>query len=132
MVDVPGDPGDVDDRVPVAGLTKGLMGKMDRNIHDQLKNIRQIEQTRHRSITNFMVILVAGFIAYTHRPKKPSLNLPPTQENQLILVWKSPKAYPELTLNRTEEYISVREERYVYFFCYPASRTVTPSVERWA
>ena len=44
-------------------------------INDQLKNISQIEHTRHRSITNFMVNLVAGLIAYCHRPKKPSLNL---------------------------------------------------------
>lgn len=44
-------------------------------INDQLKNISQIEHTRHRSVTNFMVNLVAGLIAYCHRPKKPSLNL---------------------------------------------------------
>lgn len=44
-------------------------------INDQLKNISQIEHTRHRSLFNFMVNLVAGLIAYCHRPKKPSLNL---------------------------------------------------------
>jgi hypothetical protein len=44
-------------------------------INDQLKNISQIEHTRHRSVTNFMVNLVAGLIAYCHRPKKPSLHL---------------------------------------------------------
>jgi Transposase DDE domain len=33
-------------------------------INDQLKNISQIEQTRHRSVTGFMVNLVAGLVAY--------------------------------------------------------------------
>ena len=44
-------------------------------INDQLKNISQIEHTRHRSVTGFMVNLVAGLVAYTYRPKKPSLGL---------------------------------------------------------
>lgn len=44
-------------------------------IIDQLKNISQIEHSRHRSPWNFMVNLIAGLIAYTHQPKKPSLNL---------------------------------------------------------
>ena len=45
-------------------------------ITDQLKNISQIEHTRHRSPANFAVNLLAGLIAYTHQPKKPSLRLP--------------------------------------------------------
>lgn len=44
-------------------------------IIDQLKNISQIEHTRHRSLANFMVNLVCGLIAYCHQPKKPSLAL---------------------------------------------------------
>jgi len=44
-------------------------------INDQLKNISQIEHSRHRSPLNFLVNLVSGLIAYTHQPKKPSLNL---------------------------------------------------------
>ena len=48
-------------------------------INDQLKNISQIEHSRHRSVTNFMVNLLAGLIAYTHQEKKPSLNLSPEQ-----------------------------------------------------
>jgi Transposase DDE domain len=46
-------------------------------IYDQLKNICQIEHTRHRSPVNFLVNLVAGLIAYCHQPKKPSLDLDP-------------------------------------------------------
>lgn len=46
-------------------------------VTDQLKNILQIEHTRHRSFANFLVNLVAGLIAYTWRPTKPSLALRP-------------------------------------------------------
>ena len=44
---------------------------------DQLKNISQIEHTRHRSPTNCFINIIAGLIAYCHQPKKPSLNLCP-------------------------------------------------------
>ena len=44
-------------------------------INDQLKNICQIEHSRHRSVFNFMVNLFAGLVAYTHMEKKPRLNL---------------------------------------------------------
>jgi hypothetical protein len=44
-------------------------------MNDQLKNISQIEHTRHRSVTGFMVNLVAGLVAYRYRPAKPSLGL---------------------------------------------------------
>ena len=43
--------------------------------NDQLKNVSQIEHSRHRSLTGFMVNLVGGLIAYTFQPKKPSLGL---------------------------------------------------------
>jgi transposase len=44
-------------------------------IFDQLKNICQIEHSRHRSPSNFVVHLLAGLIAYCRQPKKPSLDL---------------------------------------------------------
>jgi hypothetical protein len=40
---------------------------------DQLKNISQIEHSRHRSPINFLVNFICGLIAYCHQPKKPSL-----------------------------------------------------------
>jgi transposase len=46
-------------------------------IHDQLKNISQIEHSRHRSPANFLVNVLAGLIAYCHQPKKPSLQVSP-------------------------------------------------------
>lgn len=46
-------------------------------VNDQLKNISQIEHSRHRSVWNFLVNLLAGLIAYTYLPTKPSLDLEP-------------------------------------------------------
>lgn len=43
-------------------------------INDFLKNICQIEHSRHRSVTNFMVNIVSGLIAYSFIPKKPSIS----------------------------------------------------------
>jgi len=52
-------------------------------VNDQLKNICQIEHTRHRCFKNFIGNMVSGLIAYNFLPlvlrkvqaKKPSLNL---------------------------------------------------------
>jgi hypothetical protein len=44
------------------------------SVIDQLKNISQIEQSRHRSVTGFLVNLLCGLIAYARQPKKPSLS----------------------------------------------------------
>ena len=45
-------------------------------INDQLKNISQIEHSRHRSLANFLINLLSGLVAYCHKSKKPSLKLP--------------------------------------------------------
>ena len=124
-------PGNVDDRRPVAELTRGLTGrligdrgyisqqlfkvswgrglrlitKIRKNMHnklmpivdklllrkraiietinDQIKNIQQVEHTRHRSVVNAMVNVLAALVAYTHQPRKPSLNL---SQNELNLL----------------------------------------------
>ena len=47
-------------------------------INDQLKNICQIEHSRHRSFSNFLTNVISGIIAYSFLPKKPSLNLDKT------------------------------------------------------
>jgi len=44
------------------------------SINDELKNMCQIEHSRHRSPINFVVNLLSGLIAYSFFPKKPSLN----------------------------------------------------------
>lgn len=60
-------------------LDKILLRKraLSETVNDQLKNICQIEHTRHRSVTNFVVNLLAALVAYTYQEKKPSLNLHP-------------------------------------------------------
>ena len=45
------------------------------SIHDQLKNISQIDHSRHRNPINFVVNLLSGLIAYSFQDKKPSLHL---------------------------------------------------------
>ncbi|MBK8534090.1 MAG: IS982 family transposase [Candidatus Competibacteraceae bacterium] len=44
-------------------------------INDQIKNIQQIGHTRHRSVVNAMVNVLSALVAYTHQPRKPSLNI---------------------------------------------------------
>jgi len=44
-------------------------------VNDFLKNICQIEHTRHRCVANFLVNLLSGLVAYSFLPKKPSLRL---------------------------------------------------------
>ncbi len=53
-------------------------------INDQLKNISQIEHTRHRSVTNALLNIIADIVAYTHQPKKPSLKFY-SRKNENIL-----------------------------------------------
>ncbi|MEZ5583838.1 MAG: IS982 family transposase [Candidatus Competibacteraceae bacterium] len=53
-------------------------------INDQLKNIQQVEHTRHRSVVNAMVNVLAALVAYTHQPRKPALNIPRNELNRLI------------------------------------------------
>ena len=47
------------------------------------QHVSQIQHSRHRSTTNFLVNLIAGLIAYTWQPKKPSLHL---SDNDLALL----------------------------------------------
>jgi hypothetical protein len=54
------------------------------SVIDQLKNISQIEHSRHRSVANCFVNLVAGLVAYTYREKKPSLNIRIKEQLQLL------------------------------------------------
>ena len=42
-------------------------------INDELKNICQIEHSRHRSFANFLTNLISGLLAYAFLPKKPSI-----------------------------------------------------------
>jgi len=44
-------------------------------VFDELKNLCQIEHTRHRSLSNFAVNLMAGIVAYCLSPVKPRIAL---------------------------------------------------------
>ena len=46
-----------------------------KTVNDELKNICQVEHTRHRSFDNFVINLLSGLIAYSFFDKKPSINL---------------------------------------------------------
>jgi Transposase DDE domain len=62
-------------RLPMTLMDRILLRRraIVESVIDQLKNISQIEHSRHRSVVNFMVNLLCGLIAYAHQPKKPSL-----------------------------------------------------------
>jgi len=44
-------------------------------INDQLKNIFDLEHSRHRSLHNYLANIVACLVAYSYQEKKPALNL---------------------------------------------------------
>jgi transposase len=57
-------------------------------VNDQLKNMSQIEHTRHRSAAHGIVNMLAAVVAYTFQPKKPALDLFTKQDSpdqQLLL-----------------------------------------------
>ena len=64
----------------LAAFDKLLLRKRSiiETINDQLKNIFDIEHSRHRSLTNYIINVVAGLAAYSYQVK----NL------LLILKWK--------------------------------------------
>jgi hypothetical protein len=54
------------------------------SVNDQLKNISQLEHTRHRSPVNAMVNWVSSLIAYSYQPKKPSINFHKNERDLLL------------------------------------------------
>jgi hypothetical protein len=52
-------------------------------VNDELKNICQVEHSRHRSFENFITNLIAGLIAYSFFPKKPAIKYQPVKSSQL-------------------------------------------------
>ncbi|SFM28639.1 Transposase DDE domain-containing protein [Nitrosomonas communis] len=64
-------------------------------VNDLLKNISQIEYSRHRSLVNFFLNLIAGLVAYSLWEKKPSLNIRFSQALPVV----GDDSYVELTLH---------------------------------
>ena len=57
------------------------------SVVDELKNICQIEHSRHRSFKNFIVNLISGLIAYSFLPKKPTIQFEVVKTNQVGLFY---------------------------------------------
>lgn len=56
-------------------------------VNDELKNICQVEHSRHRSFTNFITNIVAGLIAYSFLPKKPSIKYQTAQKTKQLALF---------------------------------------------
>jgi len=54
-------------------------------VNDELKNMCQIEHSRHRSFTNFITNLISGLIAYSFFPKKPAIRFESAETTQIAL-----------------------------------------------
>ena len=54
-------------------------------INDELKNMAQVEHSRHRSFHNFVNNLMSGIAAYCFFPKKPMLRLEREIDNRLTI-----------------------------------------------
>ena len=54
-------------------------------VNDELKNIAQVEHSRHRCFDNFIVNLLGAIAAYCMFPKKPCINVQRTLDTQLAL-----------------------------------------------
>ena len=53
-------------------------------INDQLKNSSQIEHSRHRSETGFMLNVISGIVAYCLKEKKPRIKLSPSEFGLMV------------------------------------------------
>ena len=54
-------------------------------VNDGLKNIAQIEHSRHRSFNNFIVNILSAIAAYCFFPKMPSVDIAFVDDGQLVL-----------------------------------------------
>lgn len=63
---------------PLSATDQWLLKKraIIETVIDQLKNIAQIEHTRHRAPSGFLWNLTAALIAYCHQTKKPAIKWP--------------------------------------------------------
>ncbi len=52
-------------------------------VNDELKNICQVEHSRHRSFGSFLSNIISGLIAYSFLPKKPQIKLETQNTNQI-------------------------------------------------
>jgi hypothetical protein len=55
------------------------------SVYDELKNVAQLEHSRHCSFNNFIVNAVSIIAACCFFPKKPAISLEYYSDNQLML-----------------------------------------------
>ena len=54
-------------------------------VNDELKNICQVEHTRHRSVAGFILNIMSAIAAYSFFPKKPSIKMDIEETNPDII-----------------------------------------------
>lgn len=54
-------------------------------VNDELKNICQVEHTRHRSVAGFILNLMGAIAAYSFFPKKPSIKKDIEETNPILI-----------------------------------------------
>ncbi|WP_270776576.1 IS982 family transposase [Phocaeicola vulgatus] len=81
-------PGNVDDREPLMSIAdKILLRKraLIETVNDELKNIAQIEHSRHRSFSNFIANSLSAIAAYCFFEKKPAIDVKFVNDGQLAI-----------------------------------------------
>ena len=71
-------------------------------VNDELKNIAQIEHSRHRSFSNFIANSLSAIAAYCFFEKKPAIDVKFVNDGQLAIFG----FYFELPLTRYSIYIN--------------------------
>ena len=56
-------------------------------VNDELKNMCQVEHSRHRSFGNFITNIISGLIAYSFFPKKPSIKYDKVESSTQIALF---------------------------------------------
>ena len=61
----------------ISAFDKAMLSKryIIETINDQLKNISQVEHSRHRSESGFMLNVISGVVAYCLKTQKPRIKL---------------------------------------------------------
>lgn len=73
---------DLDEHIRQAAAPQACYIEM---MNDELKNIAQIEHSRHRCFENFVVNLLGAIAAYCMFPKKPCIHIQRALDTQLCV-----------------------------------------------
>ena len=70
---------------PISFYTNFFNYALIETVNDELKNIVQIELSRHRSFNNFIANALGAIAAYCFFEKKPAIELDSINDGQLTL-----------------------------------------------